>query len=71
MAKQNVSLRDWINANGVQAIAELLGVEDSAVRHWRRGHCLPRAEQMREIKRVSKGQVSYESMIDVFFEARK
>lgn len=68
--KSKISLRDWINQEGVSKIAEQLCVEQSTVRHWRSGHCLPKAQQMREIKKLSKGQVTYDVMIDEHFSDR-
>ncbi len=59
-----LSLKDWINSIGVPRVAKLLKVEESTVRHWRIGRCLPRAEQMFAIKKLSKGSVTYDQMID-------
>jgi hypothetical protein len=59
-----ISLSEWINEKGVETVAGLLGVDPSTVRHWRRGHCYPRVDQMREIKRLSKGLVGYDEIID-------
>lgn len=66
--KKHQSLKDWIDSESVQKIAKLLNVEESTVRHWRRGHCLPKAEQMREIKKLTKGTVSYDEMIETHFK---
>lgn len=59
-----VSLKDWINEVSVLEVARLLKVEDATVRHWRRGHALPRADHMQKINRLSRGTVSYEEMIE-------
>jgi ribosome-binding protein aMBF1 (putative translation factor) len=61
---KTLSLKDWINDFGVQELAKKMKVQPSTVRHWRNGHCLPRTDQMRKIRRLSKGTVSYERMID-------
>lgn len=68
--KRKISLRDWIDREGATKLAQKLGVEVSTVRHWRRGHCLPSDTQKRAIKRISKGEVSYDSIIDPHFEAK-
>jgi len=66
--KTKISLKDWIDREGVATLAKKFGVNESTVRHWRRGHCLPKAEQMREIKKLSNGAVTYDTMIDNHFE---
>jgi hypothetical protein len=63
-SRGKMSLEDWINEVGVAEVAKLFKVNESAVRHWKRGHCLPRTEQMRAIHQYSKGRVSYEEMIE-------
>lgn len=70
MAK-GLTLRDWIIQTGVGKVSKLLNVGESTVRHWRTGHCLPRTEQMREIKKLSKGLVTYESMIDSHHSSKR
>lgn len=64
------SLRSWIGRLGVPKVAKLLNVEEATVRHWRRGHCLPKAEQMYQIQKLSKGQVTYDGIINEHFEKR-
>lgn len=59
------SLKDWINDNGVEHVAKLLKVEQATVRHWRRGANFPRVDQMRVIKKITKGRVGYEEIIDL------
>jgi len=69
--KQKISLKNWIDQEGVHKIAHILKVEESTVRHWRRGHCLPRTEQMRTIRKLSKGLVTYETIIDTYFDLKR
>lgn len=59
-----MTLNDWINERGVDKVAELVGVHVSTVRHWRNGHCHPRIDQMKTIKKVSGGLVGYEQIIE-------
>jgi hypothetical protein len=61
-----LTLEEWINEVGVKAVAKLLRVNESAVRHWRRGFCLPKTEQMDLIRKYSKGRVSCDEMIAQF-----
>lgn len=70
LVKTRISLRDWIDREGVSNLAKKFGLNESTIRHWRRGHCLPKAEQMREIKKLSNGAVTYDTMIDNHFEAK-
>lgn len=59
-----VSFIEWVDATGVEKIAEKLRVSTNTVRNWRQGVCDPRVEQMRQIRRWTKGAVTYESIID-------
>lgn len=54
----------WIDEVGIQELAEKLGIDPSTISHWRRGHCWPRVEQMRQIRKISKGRITYEDIID-------
>lgn len=67
MAKE-LSLSDWINSKSVKTVANQFEVEESTVRHWRNGHSLPKASQMRAIVKASRGRVTYETMIEGFFK---
>lgn len=62
--KKKIPFIKWISVVGVNDLAEALGVDPATVRHWRRGQGFPRVEQMRLIKKLSKGQVGYEQIID-------
>lgn len=64
MKRKKLSLQEWIAEVGPLKVADILNVHPSAVRHWRRNYCLPRAELMRKIKKLSRGRISYESMIE-------
>lgn len=54
----------WIDEKGTEEISLKLGVDPSTVRHWRLGNCYPRVEQMRIIKKITKGEIGYEQIID-------
>lgn len=68
MTKSNLTLGEWIDTKGTTHIANLLDVDESTVRHWRRGHCLPRPSQMLAIKKASRGAVTVDEMITSFFK---
>jgi hypothetical protein len=65
-ASRRMSLKNWIDKQGVRAVAETLDVRTATVNYWRRGRSLPRAHQMAEIKKLSRGAVSYDIMIEAF-----
>lgn len=70
MAKQRqvhaeqINFIDWLNLKGVQAVSKMLDVNASTVRHWRLGNTYPRVEQMKKIKKLTKGQIDYVHIID-------
>lgn len=69
--KKTLSLSAWVDELGVPRVMLLTGVGEVAVRNWRRGHCLPRDAEKRVIKKASEGRVSYDEMIDTFFNQAK
>lgn len=48
---------------GMDDFKDKFGVRESSINHWRRGACLPRAEHMLLIVKLSKGRVSHEAII--------
>ncbi len=60
----NLTLTEWISNNGVANVAKLLKVETATVRYWHRGDGLPKDSQKRLIKKVTKGLVNYDGIID-------
>ena len=64
MPKRRKSLRDWIDEIGVNKVAQAFCLERSTIRKWRDGSQLPKALHMHAIVKASKGQVTYETMID-------
>jgi len=59
-----VTFAEWIEQTGVDALARKLRVTQATIRNWRDGICDPKVDQMRAIKRWTKGTVSYDLMID-------
>lgn len=64
MAKKKLSLKEWIDKEGASSLATKLGVNTSTIGHWRTGHSLPSDKQKRLIKRITRGRVGYEQIID-------
>lgn len=65
------ALSKWINEIGIKNLASKLDVTAGAVGHWRSGHALPQHEEMQKIKRMSRGQLSYDTMIDSYLKNKK
>ncbi len=63
-SRRTISLKTWIEETGINAVAQLLDVDPSAVCHWKSGRALPRDDQKRFIKNFTEGRVSYEQIID-------
>lgn len=53
----------WVNEYGRMKLAKDLGIDPSAVSHWRRGQH-PTIHHMKKIVKLSKGKVRYEHIID-------
>lgn len=67
LQKKNTPTRtfeEWIDEKGVDVVARYLGVHRASVNHWRAGRCDPRVDYLRRLKRWSKGELSYEQMIE-------
>lgn len=60
---EKLTLSQWIEKEGVEAVASILKVTPAAVRHWRRGWVLPNTELMKKIQLVSKGVVSFDKTL--------
>lgn len=58
------AFRRWIEKTGVSEVARQLGVHRRTVYNWKTGHCYPLVHQMRDIKAITKGKISYEHIID-------
>lgn len=71
MPKRKITLLDFIVEIGPNKLARKLKINESTVRQWRRGYCLPRAEYMLKINRLTKGRLTYAEMIETHFKNRK
>lgn len=61
--KENV-FNDWVAQEGIEKVAARLNVKRTTVVNWQSGICDPRVCQMRVIKRITKGAVGYDNIID-------
>lgn len=64
MTDQTTLFEDWIDEYGIDRLAQHLGVNSSTVRNWRSLRCDPTVDAMRRIKKLTKGKISYDAMID-------
>lgn len=55
----------WItDSGGPRAVARMLRTESPTIYGWLRGAATPRAKTMQQIVRLSKGQVSFDDIIN-------
>jgi DNA-binding transcriptional regulator YdaS (Cro superfamily) len=59
-----MTLQAWIKETGPKNVAHLLKVDSSTVHFWKAGKTLPRPALMVQIHRLTKGKVSYQTMIE-------
>jgi len=62
--QETLSFRAWIDAQGVETLARKFEVTKATIWNWRKGHCWPLVHQMRRIRKLSGGAVTYEMIID-------
>ncbi len=64
MGNKFSSFDEWIDKTGLEQIAIKLGVKRITVWYWRSHRGYPKIDHMRAIRRLTKGAVTYEMMID-------
>jgi len=56
-----LKLKEWVEAfGGIPELAKALKVTDHSVRVWLRGEATPRSKTLKEIIRLSKGELNFE-----------
>jgi hypothetical protein len=63
-APSKVSFRSWIESYGEEKLAERFEVTGVTIRNWKMGYVFPRPEHMREIRKLSKGLITYDIILD-------
>lgn len=63
MNTKTITLAEWIEKESVNTVSKALRVEKSTVWNWRRGYCLPTADKMERIEKLSKGAVTRQEMV--------
>lgn len=66
---KQLTLKEWIEREGVPTLAKALKVNEATVRHWRRGFTFPNSSQMHRIRALSKGAVSIDKSVDAHFSS--
>lgn len=61
---RKLSLNEWIEKMGRTYVARELEVERASVCHWIKGKALPRTHQMIKIKKLSRGAVTIDRMVE-------
>lgn len=59
-----MTLSTWIEKTKPKKVAQLLNVDPSTVSQWRNHAAFPRARHMKQIVALSKGEVSYKSIVE-------
>lgn len=62
--RQKSAFKQWIKDFGAERLAKRLQISRPAVRHWETGRGLPAPCHMRTIRKLSKGQITYDLIID-------
>lgn len=62
--KKAISFEEWIDRQGIGWIMKRLGVTRFTVMGWKAHRSDPRVDTMRAIKRMTRGEIGYEQMID-------
>jgi transcriptional regulator with XRE-family HTH domain len=61
-----VTLQEWIIKTGPKKVAQQLNVDPSTVSGWRNKKTFPRPDKLKLIHQLSKGRVTYQSIIEDF-----
>lgn len=64
-----MTLRDWIEKTGPKKVATILKVDPSTVSAWKTGTNQIPPIRMYEIHKLSKGKVSYKTMIEHYVKS--
>lgn len=62
--KLDTAFEDWITTVGIPKISKKLNIRENTVLHWLHGRVLPQSRLMKEIKKMTKGKVGYDQIIE-------
>lgn len=66
-----MTLHDWITQMTPVKVSELLEVDDNTVYQWLKFEYVPKHLHMRKIVKLTKGLVTYEEIIEPYFQHRE
>lgn len=61
-----MTLSSWIVKTGPKTVARLLKVDPSTISQWKNLNAVPRPETMVKIYKLSRGRVSYKSIVECY-----
>lgn len=65
-----MKLKSFITSYGPKKLAQALGVDDATVSQWKMNKAFPRPAHLKGIVKLSKGAVTYESMVNDFLQRK-
>lgn len=65
-----MQLNDFIKKYGAKKLAEKLNVTSEVIYQWSRGQTFPRPEKLHHLNEVSKGKVSYKTMVNHYLQTK-
>lgn len=68
MGKSPLTLNEWIERETPMKVSRDLEVPYSTVRHWRVGYSHPKLPIMKRIVEITKGEVTYQSIIEPYLK---
>lgn len=66
-----MTLSTWIEKTKPKKVAQLLNVDPSTVSQWRNFAAFPRPYHMKQIVSLSKGRVTYKSIVENYLANQK
>lgn len=65
-----MNLQVWIKKQGIKNVSKMLGVSKDRVGQWARGYVLPQDALKKKIVSLTKGEVTYASMIEYHYSTK-
>jgi hypothetical protein len=66
-----MTLSNWIIRTGPKNVAKILNVDPGTVSQWKRKKSCPRPALLVKINKLSRGEVTYKSMLESFVSSKK
>lgn len=62
--ERSYTFAEWVDSIGIEVLALKLKISTQSVKNWRRGISDPKVDHMREMRRLSRGAITYDVIID-------